>query len=287
MSPLCFLLLVAIVYLSAVTLFLGGLYLARALDPRCDRTARGGSAFRREWLGAICTQSTLPLCYFIWPARWERSTRPGEIPVVFVHGWGQNRGDFLVMAARFQAQGRGALLGFNYWFTSPIARSAARLGTYVDRVLARTGASQVHLVTHSLGGVVARYYVERLHGATSVRSVTLVASPLAGTHRARLGLSASSRELRPGSAFLAALGPPAAPAGVCYHAVLSRADALVVPPSSASLRGAGPELEVDHLGHLSLLLDRRVAAQVLAWIGESEAAAGEPSERSPGEPVNS
>lgn len=46
--------------------------------------------------------------------------------------------------------------------TGDVRSAADELAHHVDRICAATGAHQVHLVGHSAGGLVARYYVQRM-----------------------------------------------------------------------------------------------------------------------------
>src|SRR5947208_667319 len=70
---------------------------------------------------------------------------------------------------------------FAYDFSSQgqesIEPAAAGLSTFVDRVLAATGASTVDLVSHSEGGVIARYYLKFLGGAAKTHDLVQI-SPL-------------------------------------------------------------------------------------------------------------
>src|SRR2546427_5091647 len=73
---------------------------------------------------------------------------------------------YCVFAFDFKTQGRDA-----------IENVAPGLSQFVDRVLAATGAGKVDLLSHSEGGVVARYYLEVLGGADKV-GVFAAISPL-------------------------------------------------------------------------------------------------------------
>ncbi|MEU4313657.1 alpha/beta fold hydrolase [Nocardia sp. NPDC024068] len=131
---------------------------------------------------------------------------------------------------------------------------------FVDRVLGATGAERVQLVGHSMGTVVARYYIEVLGGAGRVgRSVNI--TPLndgtdvlgaatmtdlaedlgvAGqVERAALALGSTpgGNDLLRGSGLMTELrsGDPY-PASVDYTFLMTRYDELVVPYTS----GMGP-----------------------------------------------
>jgi triacylglycerol esterase/lipase EstA (alpha/beta hydrolase family) len=64
---------------------------------------------------------------------------------------------------------------------APVADSAAQLSTFVDGVLAATGASQADLVGHSQGGMMPRYYLKFLGGAAKVHTLVGLAPSNHGT----------------------------------------------------------------------------------------------------------
>ena len=65
--------------------------------------------------------------------------------------------------------------------TGPIAASAEELGAFVQKVLAATGAAQVDMVGHSQGGMMPRYYLRFLGGASKVRTLVGLAPSNHGT----------------------------------------------------------------------------------------------------------
>jgi triacylglycerol lipase len=103
-----------------------------------------------------------------------------HIPVVLVHGLIDNRSVFTVMQRALRRRGFAQVCTWNY---SPLQRdvqsAAAALGRHLERVCRETGHERVHVVGHSLGGLVSRYLVQRLPpcGVPSVTSDSTRASP--------------------------------------------------------------------------------------------------------------
>lgn len=74
------------------------------------------------------------------------------------------------------------LVEFAYDWRQDCRRSAMRLQTQVERWRRRLGTTARPIVlAHSMGGLVARYWIERLGGAAEVSALILVGSPLRGT----------------------------------------------------------------------------------------------------------
>jgi triacylglycerol esterase/lipase EstA (alpha/beta hydrolase family) len=186
----------------------------------------------------------------------EGHARGRRHPVVLLHGFAMNRTSWAWLAPRLLKRGAGPLYGTTYFSPQSVRRSAHHLRAFVERVIAREDAPRVDIVAHSLGGVVARYYIERLGGARRVARLVTIGSPHRGTVLARLALVPSARDMRHDSELLADLGAPKP--GVDYTSIWSRADAIVVPAESSSIAPAGRDRVFDDLGHLSMLMSPRV-----------------------------
>lgn len=71
------------------------------------------------------------------------------------------------------------LFVFPYDWRQDLSRTADQLGAEVDRVLARTNTDKVVLISHSMGGLIARDYVVR-GGAAKVEATISMATPWLG-----------------------------------------------------------------------------------------------------------
>jgi triacylglycerol esterase/lipase EstA (alpha/beta hydrolase family) len=189
----------------------------------------------------------------------EGEARGRRNPVVLLHGFAMNRTNWIWLGRRLAGRGIGPLYGTSYFSPQSVRRSAEHLSRFVARVCAREKCERVDIVAHSLGGVVARYYIERLGGDKMIARLVTIGSPHQGTIIARLGaLFPSARETLHGSVFYRQLGPLAPRAGIAFTSVWSRADAIIEPPESSSIAPAGEDCIFEDLGHLSLLLSPRV-----------------------------
>jgi triacylglycerol esterase/lipase EstA (alpha/beta hydrolase family) len=188
-------------------------------------------------------------------------------PVVLVHGIGDNRSAFTVLRRTLRRRGFGRIVTVNYSpLTSDVRKAAAVLGQHVERVCQQSGYEQVFLVGHSLGGIIARYYVQCLAGDARVSTLVTLGSPHAGSQLARMAPLLVGRQLRPNSELMRELAGPAR-CSTRFVAIYSDRDEVVVPNSSARLEH--PDLTVTALrvhgvGHLSLLVNSTVAQAISA-----------------------
>lgn len=186
-------------------------------------------------------------------------------PIVLLHGIVDNRSAFAVLRRTLRRRGYGRITTVNYSpVTSDVRKAARYLARHVERVCAQSGYDQVFIVGHSLGGIIARYYVQRLGGDHRVNTVVTLGSPHAGTQCARMFPLKVTRQLRPGSDLMTELSE-ATDCATRFVAIYSDRDEVVVPNRSASLEH--PDLMVTRIrvhgvGHLSLLVDRDVVHTV-------------------------
>jgi triacylglycerol lipase len=98
------------------------------------------------------------------------------------------------------------------------------------------------LVGFSMGGVVGRYYLQRLGGRRRVRRFVSLSAPHHGTLWACLASGTGSKQLRPDSPFLRDLNSDSsALAGVRTTSVWTPFDLMILPASSSRLPGAHNE----------------------------------------------
>ena len=70
--------------------------------------------------------------------------------------------------------------------TNSIAVNAAILGEYIANVQAVTGAAQVDLLVHSMGGMISRFYLDRIMTSKNITKLIILGTPMAGSSCASL-----------------------------------------------------------------------------------------------------
>jgi hypothetical protein len=190
------------------------------------------------------------------------ASNKGPRPIILLHGYAMNRANFVPLAYRLARAELGPIFGFEYWTLGRVAAGARQLGWFIDEVREATGAAEVDIVGHSMGGVVGRYYVSLAGGDAYVRNLITIGSPHAGTSVSRLGVGHPAKELVLGSQLVARLSSAPQPRHTKVTLIWSRADALVPGAWQAPQPGA-EVIMYDDLGHVALLGSRRVAADVI------------------------
>jgi triacylglycerol esterase/lipase EstA (alpha/beta hydrolase family) len=218
-------------------------------------------------------------------------------PVVLVHGTFADMSDswqalspllknngYCVFALNYGSyQGSGSI---GVYGVGDIPDSAGELGTFVDEVLAATGAEEVDLVGHSQGGMMPRYYLKYLGGAAKVHTLVglspsnhgttldglfVLSNFFPGANQFTGALCPACEQQRAGSAFIADLnsGGETVP-GVDYTVIQTRYDQVVTPYTSAFLSGSNVKDVVlqnqcllDLGDHLSMPYDHIADADVL------------------------
>jgi triacylglycerol lipase len=187
-------------------------------------------------------------------------------PIILVHGIVDNHTVFHLLRRGLRRRGFGRVVTVNYSsLISDVRALAEHFGQVVERVCEETGYERVHVVGHSMGGLIARYYVQRLGGDARVHTLVTLGSPHEGTQMAYALPHPLVRQLRPDSDVILELREPAPGCRTRFVAVWSDLDQLIVPKQGAKIVHpdlAARNVYVRGVGHMSLPVDGRVVHEI-------------------------
>ncbi|WP_328968921.1 esterase/lipase family protein [Streptomyces sp. NBC_00239] len=188
-------------------------------------------------------------------------------PVLLLHGFTDNRSVFVLLRPMLAAHGQRRVEGVNYSpLTTDLRAAAAALALRVEEVCAETGQDRIDLVGHSLGGLIARYYVQRMGGDARVRTLVCLGTPHQGTRIAPLmDAHPLIRQMRPDSEVIRELQLPAPGCRTRFVSFWSDLDQVMVPVETAALDH--PDLHAENvpvtgIGHLALPVHPAVTAGI-------------------------
>ena len=183
---------------------------------------------------------------------------PATCPVLLLHGIGCNAGVWTDMRAFLAREGIAPVYAMSYGPPFiPIATTAPQIAEKIYQIERDTGASQVVIVAHSMGGLVARSYL-RAFGPSHVRRLVTIGTPYAGSKHAWLMSGASLADTRPGSPYLASLANPVDDEqAVPTVSIWSWHDTMVTPQDSPRLP-YGENVVLAKVAHNALISDQGV-----------------------------
>lgn len=195
-----------------------------------------------------------------WKAR-PRKEHPR--PVVMVHGTFGNAKTYWTTTAPIVAANGFLVYRLDYGALpqvpllhglDSVEKAAHQLSDFVDKVLASTGASKVDIVGHSQGGMMPRYYLKFLGGASKVDQLIAISPSNHGM--AENEMVTLAKQFPGASELLGSTMPPACRdqiigselmtklnsggetvPGVRYTVIASKFDEVVTPFSSSWLDG--------------------------------------------------
>jgi pimeloyl-ACP methyl ester carboxylesterase len=208
-------------------------------------------------MAAWARQASLIHLDVLEPSLPERA-KGGDDIVVLLHGLFATAGVLRPLRRALGRHRRVHTAAMTYAPGPGVEELAHKLGSLLRELPA---GARLHLVGHSLGGVVARYFAQELGDSRVTQTVSL-ASPFAGIKRASLLGFGGARDLDPQSELLrrVRLGASRAPQ-IPHLSIIAASDVIVPAPISHALPG-GEVAVMEGLGHNALLFDPEVAGLI-------------------------
>ena len=209
--------------------------------------------------------STLAICLgAVFSPRVSATENAPRNPVLLIHGIKDDARKMEPMARYLRAQGWEAkTMSFRpSWGQKGLDVLAGQVAQFIGENYAP--GEKIDLVAFSMGGLVTRYYLQRLGGLERVQRYVTLSTPHHGTLLAYLLPNAGCRQMRFGSAFLRDLASDADRlAALDFTSFWTPLDTIIVPARSSIMPQARNERMVIALHPLMVLqpsAQRAVAA---------------------------
>lgn len=142
---------------------------------------------------------------------------------------------------------------------------AAQIADFVNGAFAVD--QPLDFVGFSMGGVVLRYYLQRLGGLERTRHFVTLGAPHRGSWTSYGNNRPGVRQMRPGSAFLQDLNSDAGRLGIiCFTSIWTPFDLMIIPACSSAMAVARDK-PIFVLHHRALITSHRSLARVAEALG--------------------
>lgn len=249
------------------------LQLFKKLDKNGNQKLEVAERAQADYLPTSVTESELDFAGFVTAldrgseASFEaeqsvvKSDRP---PVVLVPGFFLPTAIWLPLGKMLKNRGYVNQVTVPHWPSFGDIRDYAAAAAFrAQQLQEKTGAKQIEVIGHSMGGLVLRYYIKRLGGDKVASHYISFGTPQHGTVIGKLWPCTSTNQMLPGSDFLTDLNAgDETPGAVKYTSIRTNTDEIVLSETSPILEGASNHL-VPYAEHLELVWDPR--AQKIAF----------------------
>jgi len=205
-------------------------------------------------------------------ARATKAGRAGDRPdpVLLVHGFRGSSSGWHALEASLREEGYhdSEIDAIDYDSEASNVDVARGIAHEADALRARTGASRIDVVTHSMGAISSRYWMDHLGGAAHVDAWVSLAGVNEGTVWAYgCYVLTPCREMVPTSSVIDGLEHSVrATTTTRYGAWWSPCDEAIIPRANAELPGAR-NVETACLDHTEMRSDPQVLGQVVRFLG--------------------
>jgi len=192
-----------------------------------------------------------------------RDPDPAQPPVVLVHGIDGCGRDMARLARALQASGRSVLaidLEPNDG-SAPIEELSGQLQSFVAAHV--PGEQPFDIAAYSMGGIVARHYLQERDGHLRVRKFVSISSPHHGTLVACLRAKSGARQMRIGSEFLERLSHPDSLAKLPPTTSFQTITDLIIVPFTSSNLPCARNIRLFGWGHFTGIIEPHAIRRIV------------------------
>ena len=269
-----------IVGVVALLALLWRLYLTFVSHVLSRLASRGQSVRMRDWGGAtkaLCREFLARQICFGWSQAFpqlalgkEPCGQPDGVPILLVHGHFSNRGLWVKFRQRIAAAAIGPVYTISFApYFGDLDEFTAQLAARIESICAETGAAQVTLIGHSMGGLVCRRLLT-MHSRSRVATLVTLGTPHHGSHYSRWLFGKNAQQMRVGSDWLASLARAEAPMQRPPTLSLYSDFDEIICPSESSILVWARNVPINAVGHYGLVFSEVAASKVIRFLAKVE-----------------
>jgi pimeloyl-ACP methyl ester carboxylesterase len=197
-----------------------------------------------------------------------RTLQRGKTPVLLLNGLFDNQASWFWFKWQLKQQGFKNVVTINLssWHNEEVLTEL--LAKRVDELRHQLGVNKVHLVGHSMGGIIARNYIQLRGGKDKVERFVCLGSPHQGSKLATLSVAPLGKLLIPNSDFLQRLNAAPVPENIQLTNIYTNKDNMILPNTNNHLSW-GKAIELDGMGHTSLIFRKPAIDATIAALKET------------------
>ena len=207
-----------------------------------------------------------------------------QTPILLVHGWGTSGHSLAFIHFLLKQRGWKNIYCFSHTpLLTPADKLAGEVARKIEEVVRETGAEKIHIIGHSMGGILTRYAIKHLEVGKHIDTVITLGSPHMGSRVAGIVPMQKGNIVQLGyqSEFMKELAEGGMMPGgddIRWVSIYSEMDNFVLPQVSAHLEGdRAVNLHLNYHGHIALLYSPTVVNMIARNLRAREAAAPQDS----------
>ncbi len=208
----------------------------------------------------LLTLSTIPFGLF---RKKDSAVKRGETPVLLLHGLFVNKASWFWFKRCLRQQGFSNVVTMNLssWHNEEVLTEL--VAKKVDEMRHKTGVNKINIIGHSMGGMIARNYIQLRGGSDKVKQLVCLGVPHHGSKLAVFTLDPLGKLLVPGSDFLQKINSTPVPEDISITNIYSDKDNMVIPNISSQVSW-GREVTLKDMGHTALIYRKTSIAATVA-----------------------
>lgn len=189
-------------------------------------------------------------------------------PILLIQGYLHNSNIWLYHAKKLHKKGFGPIYTINFENSfSSVEQHALELEKKVENIKRENKISNLILIGHSMGGLIASYYALNLDKDNIITDIISIATPYDGSLFANIAIGECGHEMKKHSAFVEDLKKQIENDKIIkFYYICSKSDQLVRPQSALIGNDLEKQYIVNDIGHASLLFSKKVNNQITKWL---------------------